>query len=540
MSKKNAFMRNASFLMMATMISRVIGLLYRSPLGSIVGDVGLGYFGYANNVYVILLLISSYSIPMAVSKVISERLALKQYKNAQKMFHGALIYAGVMGGLASAVAFFFGKYLLPTNQQQALLALKFLAPAILIAAFLGVLRGYFQAHNTMLPTSVSQILEQIVHAVVSVLGALILIKSFGTDAESKAIYGSVGATLGIGIGGLFALAFMMLVYYVNRPKILKKIKKDKTRKEESFREVFGIIFLMVTPIIFNTFVYNASSYLDGRFFADILAIKGVADTAVSAQWGEFSNYYMTLINIPLALSSATSAAMMPEISGCYAMKDYEGANAKINEGITLTMFLCIPAAVGLSVLAFPITGVLFPAASELSGKMLCVGAITVVFSAVSTISNGVLQAIGRPRIPLRNAAISLGLNVITVCALSFLFPQIGVFSVIAANLVFAVAMCVLNALALKKYLGYKNDFVNGYVKSFTAAAVMGVFAWGIYYGLYKFVQVRIFCLGVSMLFAVCIYLILYVIVTKTTEEQMRKFPLGRYMVKILRLIRVYR
>ncbi len=540
MSKKNAFMRNASFLMMATLISRVIGLLYRSPLGSIVGDVGLGYFGYANNVYVILLLISSYSIPMAVSKVISERLALRQYRNAQKVFHGALIYAGIVGGLAAAVAFFLGDLLLPTNQQQALLALKCLAPAILIAAFLGVLRGYFQAHNTMLPTSVSQILEQIVHAVVSVVGALILIKSFGTDPESNAVYGAAGATLGIGIGGLFALAFMVLVYYVNRPKILKKIHRDKTKKEESFREVFGIIFLMVTPIIFNTFVYNASSYLDGRLFADILAMKGVSATRVSAQWGEFSNYYLTLINIPLALSSATSAAMMPEISSCYAVKDYKGANTKINEGIQLTMFLCIPAAVGLTVLAFPIVGVLFPAASELSGQLLLAGAITVVFSAVSTITNGVLQAIGQPRIPLRNAAISLLLNVVTVSAVSFLFPQIGVFSVILANLVFAVTMCVLNAYALKRYLGYKNDFINGYGKSFIASAIMGAFAWAVYYGLYKLVPIRIICLGVSIGFAVCIYLILYVIVTKTNEEQMRRFPMGRYMVKILRLIRVYR
>ena len=91
--KGNTLVRNASFLMMATLISRVIGLLYKSPLSTVVGNVGMGYFGYANNVYVILLLISSYSIPMAVSKVISERLALKQFRNAQKVFHGALIYA---------------------------------------------------------------------------------------------------------------------------------------------------------------------------------------------------------------------------------------------------------------------------------------------------------------------------------------------------------------------------------------------------------------------------------------------------------------
>ena len=100
MSEKNGLVKNASFLMMATLISRVIGLLYRSPLGVVLGTVGLGYYGYANNVYVILLLISAYSIPMAVSKVVSERLALKQYRNAQKVFHGALLYAMIVGGVA--------------------------------------------------------------------------------------------------------------------------------------------------------------------------------------------------------------------------------------------------------------------------------------------------------------------------------------------------------------------------------------------------------------------------------------------------------
>ena len=133
---KNTFVKNASFLMMATLISRVIGLLYKSPLGVIVGNEGMGYYGFANNVYVILLLISSYSIPMAVSKVISERLALKQYRNAQKVFYGALIYGAVVGGLAALVAFFFGKYLLPANQPNALPALRMLAPTIFLSPIL--------------------------------------------------------------------------------------------------------------------------------------------------------------------------------------------------------------------------------------------------------------------------------------------------------------------------------------------------------------------------------------------------------------------
>jgi len=540
MSKSNALVKNASFLMMATLISRVIGLLYRSPLNAILGNVGLGYYGYANNVYVILLLISSYSIPMAVSKVISERLALKQYRNAQKVFYGALLYAAAVGGAAALVAFFLGKYLLPTNQQEALLALRMLAPTIFLSAILGVMRGFFQAHSTMMPTSISQVLEQIANAIVSVGAAWLLIESFGTDEKSRAIYGAAGGTLGTGAGVLVGLLFMCFVYYVNRKTLKRKIASDRHTQEESLGNVMKIIFLMVTPIIFNTFVYNASGYLDSKIFSDILNMKKVAAETVSSQWGEYSNSYLTLINIPLALSSATSSAMMPEIASRYITKQFDSANKKINEGIQLTMFLCIPASVGLAVLGFPIVGILFPRSTDLSGQLLMAGSVTVVFSALSTITNGVLQAIGQPKLPLRNSAISLVLNVITVAVCAYFFPQMGVFSVLLASLVFAVCMCFLNAMSLRKYLGHKNDFINGYGKPFLAAAGMGVTAWIVYYGLYLLIPVRILCLGVAMVCALVVYLILYVIITKTTAEQMRKFPMGNYIVKVLRMIRVFR
>lgn len=540
MSKSNALVKNASFLMMATLISRVIGLLYRSPLNAILGNVGLGYYGYANNVYVILLLISSYSIPMAVSKVISERLALKQYRNAQKVFYGALLYAAAVGGAAALVAFFLGKYLLPTNQQEALLALRMLAPTIFLSAILGVMRGFFQAHSTMMPTSISQVLEQIANAIVSVGAAWLLIESFGTDEKSRAIYGAAGGTLGTGAGVLVGLLFMCFVYYVNRKTLKRKIASDRHTQEESLGNVMKIIFLMVTPIIFNTFVYNASGYLDSKIFSDILNMKKVAAETVSSQWGEYSNSYLTLINIPLALSSATSSAMMPEIASRYITKQFDSANKKINEGIQLTMFLCIPASVGLAVLGFPIVGILFPRSTDLSGQLLMAGSVTVVFSALSTITNGVLQAIGQPKLPLRNSAISLVLNVITVAVCTYFFPQMGVFSVLLASLVFAVCMCFLNAMSLRKYLGHKNDFINGYGKPFLAAAGMGVTAWIVYYGLHLLIPVRILCLGVAMVCALVVYLILYVIITKTTAEQMRKFPMGNYIVKVLRMIRVFR
>lgn len=537
--KKSSLLRNTSILMIATIVSRVIGLLYRSPLGAAIGSEGLGYYGTASNVYVILLLISSYSIPMAVSKIISERLALKQYRNAQRVFHGALIYAATVGGLAALLAFFGGKYLLAYNQQSALPALRVLAPTIFFSAILGVLRGYFQAHNTMVPTSVSQILEQIANAVVSILAGYLLISAFATDSTSKAILGSVGGTMGTAAGVLVGLLFMIFVYRVNRRGIHKKIKKDRSHTEESYGNILKILFFMVTPVIFTTFIYNANAYVDNYIYSSLMGWHGVDSSMINAAYGEFSNYYVTLINVPLALASASASAMMPEVSGEFAVGNYREANARILQTIRLTMFLSIPAAVGLGVLSFPITGVLFSASTELSAWLLLGGSVSVVFSALSTITNSALQSIGRQKTALRNAAISLGLNVLVVTVILFVSEKPGIYAVLIANIAFSVSMCFLNNLSIRKYLRFRNEIRNTYLKPLAAAAGMGVVTWIVYYGLYLLTRLEALCLLAAIVVAVPLYLILYVWITQIPEEEMRRFPMGTKIVKVLKLLRIY-
>ncbi|MDD3278811.1 MAG: polysaccharide biosynthesis protein [Lachnospiraceae bacterium] len=539
--KSNSLVKNASILMIATMVSRIIGLLYRRPLGQALGDVGLGYYGYASDLYVILLLISSYSIPMAVSKVVSERLALKEYKNAHKIFQGALLYAALIGGATALITFFFGGYLLPHNQQNALPALRVLAPTIFISAILGVFRGYFQAHNTMIPTSISQIAEQIMNAIVSVFAGWAFIVYLTPAGGNAAIYGAAGGTLGTGAGVLTGLAFMLIVYAYNRKAIMRQVAHDHTVREESYRSVFRLIFMMVTPIIFTTFIYNASAYLNSYLFSNILGWRGIASEALSSAYGELSQYYTPLINIPVALASASASAMMPEVSGCFAKGDKESANSRINSAIRLTMFLCVPAAVGLAVLAGPIIQTLFPAATNLGGYLLMTGAFTVIFSALSTITNSVLQSIGKQKIALRNAGISLVVNLVFLTILLLLFPGLGVFSIIIANYVFYICMSVLNALSLKKYLDYKNELMEAYGKPFAAAAGMGLAAWIVYYGFYVLLGkgTRIIPLGLAMVIAVILYMILFVKITKTPESAMLRFPMGSKIVKVLKLLHIY-
>ena len=169
---KNNYLKQAGILAAAGIICRIIGILYRSPLTSIIGDEGNGYYTSAYNIYTIILLLSSYSIPSAVSKIIASKLALKEYRNAHRIFHCALIYVCAIGGAASIFTFFGAGLFL---EGEAAVVLKVFAPTIFLSGFVGVLRGYFQAHGSMVQTSFSQIAEQILNAVISILAAHLLI-----------------------------------------------------------------------------------------------------------------------------------------------------------------------------------------------------------------------------------------------------------------------------------------------------------------------------------------------------------------------------
>ena len=541
MGKKNTLVKNASILMVATLISRIIGLIYRRPLGAILGSVGLGYYGYASNLYSVLLLISSYSIPMAISKIVSERLAKKQYKNAHKIFRGALMYALIVGGIAALFAFFGGSFLLPANQQNAIPALKVLAPTILLSAILGVFRGYFQAHHNMTPTSVSQILEQIMNAIVSILAAWILISSLAPEGGTQAsIYGAVGGTLGTGAGVVIGLIFMLFVYSVNKPTFRKRCLHDTHKQEESYEKVFKLIILMITPVILTTFINNASGYIDSYLYAGIQGWHGIDADAISAAYGEYSNYYMPIINIPLALASASSSAMMPEVAGAYALKDYKSANRKINQTMRLTMFLCIPSTVGLTVLAQPIMGVLFPSASELATKLLFTGSIYVIFTAVCTVSGCALQAIGKQRVALINAAISLGANIVVLAIMLVVAPGLDIYAVMIAGIVFSIVYCVLNSMVMTKCLGFRTEVKKTYIEPIMGAVVLAVAVAIVYYVLFYATRRPFIGLVVAIIVGIIVYMIAYVKFSKTSPEELKRYPMGTKMVMILRKIRVYR
>ena len=529
--KSNSFVMQAGILAAAGIICKVIGILYRSPLAAVIGDEGNGYYSSAYEIYTIILLVSSYSIPSAISKVIAQRLALREYRNAQKIFRCAIGYVVVVGGLASLFTFFGAGILVGGNSVP---VLRIFAPTIFFSGLLGVLRGYFQAHGTMVPTSFSQIVEQILNAVVSILAAFLLIKAVaGKDTTTQAVFGASGSAIGTGAGVLIALLFMFGIFLLNREYINQKTKRDRSSQLLTTGEVYKIIITMVTPVILSTFIYNCNTSLNLTIYTRIMEhVKGLSEVEAYTQYGLFSGKAKQIANIPIAIASAMSSAMIPGISGSFAQGDIAGTNRRIGTAIKTTMFLSIPSAVGLAVLAKPVTLLLYPqkASVDTVSWLLAALSISVVFYALSTISNAVLQGIGKVNLPVVNAAVALVIQTVVLVPL-LLVTDLGLFSLVIATVLYSLLMCILNGFSVRKELKYRQEIIKTFLLPGWSAVIMGAAAFGVYHGLYLLIHINVICLAAAILVAVPIYFVLTIKLGAVGRKDLLALPKGALLVR---------
>lgn len=532
-NKKNTFVFQAGILAAAGMLVKVISLIYRSPLLSIIGIEGNGYYSAAINIYTIILLISSYSIPSAISKVIAQRLAFKEYRNAQRVFICALLYVLIVGGTASILTFVGAPYLVREN-PNAVVALRVLSPTIFFSGFLGVLRGYFQAHSSMLHTSISQVLEQIINAAISIWAAHLLIGVvIDEDSTTQAIYGSAGSAVGTGAGVVTGLLFMFAMYRLNSKIIKRRVERDRSWHEETYKEIFKVIFTTVTPFILSTFIYNCSTVVNMSIYYYIMDLKHVDDVIASNHYGIFATQAIAVVNIPIAIASAMSSAMIPGISASYARGSFEQTRRQVSKAIQMTMLIAVPAMVGMAVLPKPIMQFIFPQkeALDMASGLLAVLAVTIVLYGLSTLTNAVLQGIGRVNTPVLHAAIALVIQVAGLIVLLFK-TQLDLYALACANIIYSLVMCLLNQWSVKKHLEYRLDVVKIFLKPLLSASIMGAAAFGVYHGLMLLVPVSRVVLLVAIGVGACVYFAILLLIGGVSEEELLAFPKGTLLVRL--------
>lgn len=525
--KKSNFLVQGSILAAASIISRLIGLIYRIPLTNIVGDEGMGYYGNAYSVYNIALLLSSYSLPLAVSKLVADRTVKKQYRNSYRVFLCAMCFA-ILTGTIAALCLFFGADFLATTVfklEQTAIPLRILSPTVFVVALLGVLRGFYQGKNTMLPTSISQILEQIANAIVSVLAAYYLMKQHSAS-KNIAAFGAAGGTLGTFVGACTALIFLAFIFSIYKPIIDKQLRKDTFGNTETYSEIFKILLITCLPVILSQTVYQISSTIDSSIFSHVLAGKGLDNDTRSGLLGIYSNKYNLLINVPVSIASSMSVAIIPSIVASRSEgSNYEVKN-KVHTAVKFNMIIAIPSAVGMTVLASPILQLLFNDGRELPAKLVSLGAIAIVTTALSTTTNAVLQGINKMRTPLIHSAISLGIHVVLLYVLLEFF-NLSTYGLVIGNVVFTLVICILNWISVGKELNYKQEVKKTFLIPTACAAIMGVVTFLIYSGLYYLIRRNSICTMVAIVIGAIVYSCLLLLFKGVTREELIEMPLGR-------------
>lgn len=527
----SGFLKQGSILAVASILVRMIGLLYRIPMANIIGSEGNGIYSSAYEIYNILLIISSYGMPMAVSKMVSAKCVEKRYKEAYHIFRCSMIFSICTGG-AAALFVFLGADWLEKNFFKSFygisIPLRILAPTIFVVAIMGTLRGLFQGRKTMMPTAISQIFEQIVNAIVSVSAAFFMMRAHSASAKFSA-WGAAGGTLGTSMGALMALIFLVLIYLLYRPVMKKQQRKDRVSEEMSLGETYKLILWTAIPIILSQTVYQLSGIIDVSLINWVLLGKGISGTQISTWQGIYSTQYRTLVSVPIAVSTAIASSMVPSLVASYIGKDKHAVHRKVNLAVKFNMIIAFPSAVGMAVLAVPIIHSIYPSMEYQTGSMMMmIGSSCIIFYALSTVTSGVLQSIDQMRLPAIHSLISLIVHIVLVWGL-MRFTGLGVYALVIGNVTYPLLVCVLNGYSVSAHLGFKQEITKCFCVPFLSSVIMGIVTFVVFQLFHVLTKSNVISLLPALVAAVCVYFVLVLKLKGLTREELYEFPFGRKM-----------
>ena len=461
-----------SILAAAQIIVRLIGLFYRIPLQRIAGDVAMGYYGYAYDIYMLLLLVSSNGVPLAVSKLVSKTHAKRDYTNEHRIMVSALLWTLVVGSVIGLGTFIFAKQITSAVFGPEMIgvvpALRVLAPTIFLCCVMSTFRGYFQGIGSMMPTAISQIFEQIFNAVVSVAAAAILV-------SQGPAWAAMGGTLGTCIGALASTIFLIIIYMLYRPRLMHRVHKDKLHQPESYKNIYKVLTLTMAPVVLSSVIYQVSGTID------------------------------------------SSSAML--------RGDREEIHSKIETTVKFCMIIAIPACVGLSVLGGPIMQLLFNDSSALTRHLITIGTPYLLFYSLSTVTIGALQGIDKMNTPIVNSGIALAIHTVFIVIL-LRFCDMNIYAILYSNILFGFLMCIFNQVALRRYIGYEQEAKQTFLIPAAASAVMGVATFIVYKGVYFVLHINAIATLLAIIVAVVVYAVALLKFHGLTEEELYSFPKG--------------
>ena len=526
-SKKQSFLKGAAVLAAAGVISKMLGAIYRIPLGQIITSEGMGYYQTAYQLYILFLNFSSSVIPIAISKLVSEKMGLGRRKEAHKIFKVAFILLAVMGLLLSGVLFAgaqgFANLLKNTEAYLSVLAV---APALFTVSLSGAFRGYFQGMQNMTPSAVSQVVEQIARVVVG-FGLVFVFLPQGFKASAA------GAIFGTVIGGLGSFLTLYYLYRLKKPEIINAVRSDVSQNIESTRSIITRIIKFSIPITIGGSIMPIMGLLDLAIVMDRLQAAGFSQEIANSLYGQLSGMAMSFVNLPQVFTIALAASLVPTISESLARKDIESVRKKTELGIRISLLIGLPAAMGLFILADPIMMMIYPRETYTLGMALRYLAPAVIFLTLVQTMTGILQGMGKEKVPVVNMLIGALTKAIISYTLTSV-PSINIRGAAISTVIGYAVSAALNLYAIIKYQKSGYGIIKTAIKPSIATLVMMAAAYFGYSFVLYYTMRNSMAVLVSMILAVLAYGTSLILTKAITCEELEMAPGGKKLSAVLK------
>ena len=468
MSKKT-FLSGAIILSVAGLLVKFLGAAFRIPLANIIGADGIGFYQTAYPIYAVLLIMSTSGIPTAVSKLVSEKRAIGDYYGAQAVFRAAVVFLFIVGIITSSVFFLSSKFLVTYvfRAPGAYYAMIAIAPALLFVPVMSAFRGYFQGHQDMRPTAISQIVEQLFRVIPGLVLAYYL--------TSKGLeYAAAGASFGAASGAFMGTLVIVLMYVLRR--------KDRRRNlqgsafEEKPGQIMKKLFAIAIPITIGAEIMPIMNVVDLTIVMNRLQDIGFTYGAADKLYGQLSGLAAPLTNLPQILIISMALSLVPVISAANETRDYNFLKYNVQVAVRSAIIVGLPCAAGLMILSEPIMLLLYPmqkASAASSASCLFILASGILFLAIVQVCTSILQGIGKPEVPVRNLLISCIFKIVCTYILTGI-PSFNVRGAAIGTVVAYVVASILNLYAVLKFTKCKFDILLFIIKPVFATIVMGI------------------------------------------------------------------
>ena len=475
--KQRSLVGGISVLGIAGLICKMVGVLYRIPLANMIGGQGLGLYQQVMPAYNLLLAVTSAGIPVAISRMVSHYITLGENGTAKRVFRTALKLLSVLGVLTTALLLLLSHVIAKqVGTPEGYLSYMCIAPSLFFVCVMSAYRGYMQGMRRMMPTAVSQLIEQVGKVAVALPFA-----SIGF-ARGGWTMGSAGALLGTSLAECVAMLYMLI-----RCSFLKPLPVSADEKPVPGKSLAKRIVMISIPITLGACIVPLASTIDSAMLKNLMIGTGISAEDATVRYGIYSGMVITMINVPTALAMAMSTNLVPSIASGMARKDMAYVAREAGTGMRIASVVGFPCSIGMSLLSQPIIFLCYGDSPRYSFDQLMLGGSLLEFSAMTIIlftmvqaTSGILQGAGKQKIPM----LTLIAGVVCKIALNTILvrqPDINIHGAPIASLTCYTVSMLPNIYYSCKYTGYRFSVGDVILRPLGAAGLMGVSVWCVYH-----------------------------------------------------------